>query len=121
MSQKRKKTLLQCLTWAAWTTKCYNSFMEERLIKIEANLDNVSNVAARVEKNIGDLTEIVVSMKEYMEENVVMKDELAEVVAKSGEKLGAKIEGVQRAVDAGFERDSTLEARITRVETELHI
>ena len=61
----------------------------------------------RIEKNMGDLIEIVVSIK----------DELGDV----REQLTGKIDGVQRSVDAGFERHSALEARVSKVETELHM
>jgi len=78
----------------------------------------------RIEKNMGDLIEIVVSIKD----NMVTRDELASElvgvraeIASVREELGGKIDGVQRSVDAGFERHSALEARVSKIETELHM
>ncbi|MEI6864193.1 MAG: hypothetical protein WCK46_02385 [Candidatus Adlerbacteria bacterium] len=84
----------------------------------------------RLEKNMNDLIEIVVSIKDHM----ATKQELAEVeerltakmatnieLTELEERLSGKIEGVQRSVDGAYERQSALEARVSKVEAELHI
>ena len=86
----------------------------------------------RIEKNLADLTEIVVAIKDYMVTNMATKDELAEVrrelreefttkMDDIHEKLDGKIQGLQRSIDGNYERQSALESRVTRIETELHI
>jgi hypothetical protein len=86
----------------------------------------------RMEKNINDLIEIVVAIKD----NMVTKDELAGALAEvredlggkiaSGlaevrEDLGGKIGGVQRALDSAFERQSALDASVSKIEAELRL
>ena len=81
----------------------------------------------RIEKGLGDLTEIVVAIKEYMEANLVIKQELkAEFdsfekkvdvkLEQIEEKLGSKIEGLQRGLDAQYERHNELENRVSKLE-----
>jgi prefoldin subunit 5 len=89
----------------------------------------------RLEKNMNDLIEIVVSIKD----NMTIKQELAEVeerltarmdtlatkeelkeMKEMEERIHGRVDGLQRADDAAFERDSALEGRILKIETELH-
>lgn len=84
----------------------------------------------RLEKNVSDLIEIVVAIKD----NMITKDDLAGALAGVREEVGAKIDGglaelrsdlggkiagVQGALDAAFERHSALEARVSKIEVEL--
>jgi chromosome segregation ATPase len=71
----------------------------------------------RMEKNINDLIDSVVAIKD----NMATKDELTSGLAEAREDLGGKIGSVQRALDAAFERQSTLEVSISKIEAELHI
>ena len=88
----------------------------------------------RIEKNVNDLIEIVVAIKDNMvtkHEFEEFKQEMTEFKSNTEarfdaidakfEKMDAKIDRVQRAVDAGFERQSMLEARVTKVEIELGV
>ena len=82
----------------------------------------------RIEKTLIDLTEIVVAIKDYMVTNMATKEELedlrGELTAKIDdvhEKLDGKIQGLQRSIDGNYERQSALESRVTRIETQLHI
>lgn len=79
---------------------------------MEEKIDRIEKAVAQNTQSINDLIEIVVSIKDHM----VTKDELASEV----EKLTSKIDGVQRAVDAGFERQGSLETRVSKIEEEFH-
>ncbi len=73
----------------------------------------IESLTKKVDSNtrsIDDLTEIVVSMKGYMETELVTKEE-----------LGGKMQGLQRAIDGNYERQSALESRILKVETKLRV
>jgi len=76
----------------------------------------LTSAVAQNTKDIADLVEIVGAMKGYMETKLATKDELAEV----REQVIGKAEGVQRGLDAQFERHSGLEARVSKIEVELH-
>ena len=73
----------------------------------------MSDDLKELKQDVRDLVEIVSGIKEYMETKLVTKDEL--------EVTNGKIEGVQRGLDSNFERHSALEARVSKVEEELHI
>ncbi len=109
--------------------------IEAIVTAVETNTRNIGELGKNVNALVGsvsDLTEIVVAMKGYMETNLVTKQELDE---RLGEELGslreelgskiedvreelvAKIDGVQRSVDGAYERQSTLETRVTKLET----
>ena len=108
--------------------------IEEKIDRIEKavaeNTQGISNLgktvdtlAAVVKQNSNDITDlvkIVVGMKEYMETNLVTKDELAEQLGSLREEVVGKVEGVQRGLDANFQRHSALEARVSKIEVELH-
>lgn len=73
----------------------------------------------RLEKNMNDLIEIVVAIKD----NMVTKQEFEEFkedTEKNFEMVTGKVEGVQRGLDSNFERHSALEARVSKIEVELH-
>ncbi|MEI7719968.1 MAG: hypothetical protein WCI89_02035 [bacterium] len=83
-------------------------------------------------QDIHDLVEIIGGIKEYIETKLVTKEELEnELESKIGglrsemmqnfEMTNGKIEGVQRGLDSNFERHSALEARVSKIEEELHI
>lgn len=86
---------------------------------IEKNVNNLAGTVVTIEKNLNDLTEIVIAIKDHMVTHLATKQELAEGLGSLREELTYKIEGVQRAVDAGFERDSAIEARVTKLEAAL--
>ena len=82
----------------------------------------------RIEGLIDDLAATTAGNFAAITENMVTKDELAEEPAGFRAEVGQKFEGVngkldglQRAIDSGFERHSGLEARVSKIETELHI
>lgn len=68
---------------------------------------------------MNDLIEIVVAIKD----NMVTKQEFEEFkedTEKNFEMVTGKVEGVQRGLDSNFERHSALEARVSKIEVELH-
>ena len=92
--------------------------MEEKIDRIEKavaqNTKSIDTLVAAVTQNtkdISDLIEIVGAIKD----NMVTKDEFTQELEKMAtkkdlgeleERLTGKIEGVQRAVDSSFERQS---------------
>ncbi|MCX6820141.1 MAG: hypothetical protein NT019_02585 [Candidatus Adlerbacteria bacterium] len=99
---------------------------------MDEKIDRIEKAVERTEKNVSDLTEIVVAIKDYMLTHMATKEELTEELssvkkelrkdlADVREELGGKIEGVQRSVDGSYERQSLLETRVSKVETELHV
>ena len=74
-------------------------------------------------KDITDLTGIVVAIKtevEDMKEHMVTKLATKVDLAELREQVIGKAEGVQRGLDAQFERHSGLESRVSKIEVELH-
>ncbi len=71
----------------------------------------------RMEKNINDLLAIVVSTKDYMTTKLVTREELDIRLFQAEERIHGKIEGAQRSVDGLYGLHSTLEARVTKLET----
>ena len=60
-------------------------------------------------------------MKGYTETELATKTELHEAIEEVKEDLGGKMQGLQRSIDGNYVRQSALESRVLRVETELHI
>ena len=80
------------------------------------------------EKGYTELLEMFVYIKDHMVTKDDLTDELAGLrtelktdIATLREELGGKIDGVHRALDAGFERDRALDARVTKIEAVLHL
>ena len=101
--------------------------IEEKIDRIEKavveNTQSVSNLSKTVDKlaavvtqnssDINDLIKIVVSIKDNLES-------FQEETVKNFEMTNGKIEGVQRGLDSNFERHNALEARVSKIEIELH-
>lgn len=68
----------------------------------------------RIEKNINDLIEIVGAVKDNLEQ-------FKEETEGNFEKVQGKIDGLQRAVDSEFGHQSAIDARVTKIEAELHL
>ena len=94
---------------------------------MQEGLEQIIKVVERTDKNMSDLIEIVAALKSEVEdikgdvedikETMATKTDLAEL----REDLGGKIGGVQRGLDANFERHSALEARVSKFETEVGV
>ncbi len=74
-------------------------------------------------KNIEDLMEIVISIKDYMEENMVTKTELTAVENRlekrmdaEFEKTNSKIDGLGRRIDNEVENRAQIEGRVLKLE-----
>jgi len=77
---------------------------------------------SKVEKDIRDLTEIVVSIKDYMVENMATKAEMNAGFASVDvrfEQVNGKIDGIGRRIDSELERTLQLEDRVSKVEVEV--
>ncbi len=84
------------------------------------------------EKNVNDLLEMFVYIKDNMVTKSELTDELTvlrteirteikESITQLREEVVGKIDGIHRALDAGYERDSALDARVSKIETVLHV
>ncbi len=82
---------------------------------------------SKLEKNVADVLEIVVSMKDYMEKNLVTKVELSEELNSLEKKLekrmdvgfeevNGKIDGLGRRIDNEVENRAQIETRVRKVE-----
>ena len=82
---------------------------------------------SKLEKNVADVLEIVVSMKDYMEKNLVTKVELSEELNSLEKKLekrmdvgfeevSGKIDGLGRRIDNEVENRAQIETRVRKVE-----
>ena len=91
--------------------------MNKRFDHLEQLIDGLADTTA---KSFGAVNERFDTVDQQLE-RMATKEELSTGLDSVREELGGKIDGVQRAVDAAFERHSALEARVTKVETELHM
>jgi archaellum component FlaC len=81
----------------------------------------------RIEKNISDLIEIVIAVKDNLEDfrdetnkKFEAIDRKFEQVDTQFEIVNGKINGLHRAVDSAFERQSDLDTRVTKIESGLY-
>jgi chromosome segregation ATPase len=87
----------------------------------------MSEQLSKLEKNVGDILEIVVSMKGYIENNLVTKEELSKELNSLEKKLekrmdtgfeevNGKIDGLNRRIDNEAENRAQIETRVRKVE-----
>ncbi len=83
----------------------------------------MSEQLSKLEKSVEDVLEIVVSMKDYMEKNLVTKAELSEELNSLEkridvrfEEVNSKIDGLGRRIDNEVENRAQIETRVRKVE-----
>ena len=87
----------------------------------------MSEQLSKLEKSVEDVLEIVVSMKGYIENNLVTKEELSKELGSLEKKLekrmdvgfeevNSKIDGLNRRIDNEVENRAQIETRVRKVE-----
>lgn len=79
----------------------------------------MSEQSSKLEKNVEDILEIVVSMKTYIESNLVTKAELTTLEKKVDagfEEIKSKTDGLNRRIDNEVENRAQIETCVRKVE-----
>jgi predicted nucleic acid-binding Zn-ribbon protein len=92
--------------------------VSKKLDHIEELVENLAAATAKGFAAVDERFEKIDERFEKLEQKVEKLDQKIDGVE---ERLTSRIDGLGRAVDAGYGRQGALEARISKVETELHL
>lgn len=94
---------------------------------MDKSVGTLAEKTSQTDKNVEDILEIVVSMKGYIENNLVTKEGLSEELESLEKKLekrmdvgfeevNGKIDGLGRRIDNEVEHRAQIETRVRKVE-----